>query len=330
MSLIDVHTHILSTAYTDLLQKHGGNRFTLSQDSAGSTVVMRKGARFMTFTEPMFNTEMRLEKMDEAGVRMGLLSYTCPNAYWAEGEIVTEVVRTMNDHLAEVCARWPERFRGLASLPLQDVDLALAELERLAGIEGMVGLIILANVNEQPLDDPRLEPLWQELNRRKMPTLVHPSSPPGMFDMGLGDYGLIPSVGFMVDTTLAIARMALGGVFERNPDWPLIVSHAGATLPFIAGRLDQCYKFIPDAREHAPHPPSHYLKNLYYDTVTYQVNALKMAYDLAGPERLIYGSDFPHNIGDMVGCAARIGELDIPEAEKDLIRDGNAKRLFGI
>lgn len=148
--------------------------------------------------------------------------------------------------------------------------------------------------------------------------------------MGLGDYGLIPSVGFMIDTTLAVARMALGGVFERNPDWPLIISHAGATLPYIAGRLDQCYQHIPDAHAHAPHPPSYYLKRLYYDTVCYDVQALRMAYDLAGPERLLYGSDYPHNIGDMPGCAERISQLDVPETEKDMIRGGNAQRLFGL
>jgi aminocarboxymuconate-semialdehyde decarboxylase len=134
----------------------------------------------------------------------------------------------------------------------------------------------------------------------------------------------------MVDTILAVARMALGGVFERHPDWPLIVSHAGATLPFLAGRLDQCYRFIPDARAHAPQPPSAYLRRLYYDTVCYDVKALKLAYDLAGPERLLYGSDYPHNIGDMPGCAERITQLDVPEAEKEQIRHGNARRLFGL
>ncbi len=241
--------------------------------------------------------------MDEFGVEMQLLSYTCPNSYWAQGESAEKVVRVMNDHLAEVCARWPQRFRGLASVPLQNVDLALKELERAVDELGMVGLIILANVNEVPLDDPQFDDFWAALNARRLPVLLHPTVPPGAESMALDRFGLIPSIGFMFDTTLAIARMVYAGVFEKYPDWPLIVGHAGATLPFIASRLDQVHRFIPDARDCISRPPSEYLKNLYYDTVCYDQEALLLAYKLAGPEHLLYGSDYPHNIGDVKGCA---------------------------
>ena len=330
MNLIDVHTHISSTAYMDLLAGQGGKVYGRGRDSEGNEVVTWNGARFMTLTAPMFDTEARTEPEAAAGVKTGMLSYTCPNCYWAEGELAERLPKIMNDHLADVCARYPGRYRGLASIPLQDTDLALAELERAVDDLGLSGLIILANVNETPLDDPRFEPVWNELNRRRLPTLVHPTVPPGAEAMRIGEYGMIAALGFMVDTTLAIARMAISGVFERNPDWPLIVSHAGATVPYLVGRFDQCYRIIPDVRAHAPHPPSHYLKRLYYDTVCYEANALKLAYDLAGPERLLYGSDFPHNIGDMPGCADRISQLEIPEAEKEMIRHGNAERIFKL
>ncbi|MEK6529271.1 MAG: amidohydrolase family protein, partial [candidate division NC10 bacterium] len=201
MPLIDVHNHILSREYADLLARFGGHRYSLAQDAEGQTVVMRAGARFMTFTEPMFDPELRLPAMDKVGVAIELLSYTCPNAYWAEGALAAEVARVMNDHLAEVCARWPQRFRGLASVPLQDVDLALKELERAVDRLGMVGLIVLANVNETPLDDPRFEPFWAALNERRLPVLLHPTVPPGIDSMGMDRYGLVPSVGFMIDTT---------------------------------------------------------------------------------------------------------------------------------
>ncbi len=330
MPLIDVHTHILSREYADLLARHGGHRYSLAKDAEGRTVVMRAGARFMTFTEPMFDPELRLRAMDEVGVVIELLSYTCPNAYWAEGALAAEVARVMNDHLADVCARWPDRFRGLGSVPLQDVDLALKELERAVDRLGMVGLIILANVNDTPLDDPRFEPFWAALDERRLPVLLHPTVPPGVEAMGMDRYGLIPAIGFMLDTTLAVTRMIFAGVFERYPRWPLIVSHAGATLPFIASRLDQCHRFIPDARARISKRPSEYLKALYYDTVSYDVEALLLAYRLAGPGHLLYGTDYPHNIGDMPGCAERISALPIPEPEKDLIRSGNARRLFRL
>lgn len=330
MALIDVHNHILSKAWVDLLAAYGGQRYQIGKDPEGRTIVLRKSARFLGLTDAMFDPELRLRAMDEVGVQMELLSYTCPNCYWADGKAAETVVRTMNDHLAEVCARWPDRFRGLGSLPLQDVDLALKELERAVDQLGMVGFIILANVNEAPLDDPRFEPVWAALNQRRLPVLLHPTVPPGADVMGMDRYGLVPSIGFMIDTTLAVTRMVLAGVFERYPDWPLIVGHAGATLPFLAGRLDQCHRFIPETRARLSKLPSEYLKRLYYDTVTYDENALWLAYKLAGPRRLLYGSDYPHTIGDMRGCAARIEALQIPEAEKALIRSGNAQRLFKL
>ena len=292
--------------------------------------MMRDDVRFMTFTEPMFDPEMRFEAMDAVGVRMQLLSYTCPNCYWAGPDVVERLVRTMNDHLVEVCQAWPDRFRGLASVPLQDPELALGELERVAGQPGIVGLIILANVNEKPLDSPELEPFWAELNTRRMPVLLHPTVPPGIDSMGMDQFGLVPSVGFMIDTTLAVSRMVFAGVFERYPDWPLIVSHAGATLPFIAARLDQCHRYIPDARTRIDRPPTDYLERLYYDTVCYDDQALRLVLELAGPDRLLYGSDYPHNIGDMQGCADRVEALPLEEADLEKIRSENARRIFGL
>ena len=330
MSLIDVHNHILSTAYTDLLTEHGKHMYSLQQDSEGRTIVMRKGARFMTFTEPMFNPEIRLPAMEEVGVEIQLLSYTCPNCYWAKPDVAEKVARVMNDHMAEVCSRWPDRFRGLASVPMQNVDLALKEMERAVDELGMVGLIIIANVNDTPLDSPQFEEFWAALNERKLPVLLHPTVPPGVDYMAMDEFGLIPAIGFMFDTTLAVTRMVNAGVFERYPDWPLIVSHTGATLPFLAKRLDQVYHNIPDARAKINKPPSEYLKNLYYDTVTYEVEALMMAYNLAGADHILYGSDYPHNIGDMKGCAERVEAMPISQSEKEMIQFGNARRLFNL
>ena len=130
MGFIDVHTHITSEAYTSLLTEHGSHIYNLRPDSEGRTVVMRGNIRFMTFTEPMFDPEMRFAPMDEVGVDMQLLSYTCPNTYWAGPDIVEHLTRTMNDHLASVCNQWPDRYRGLASVPLQNVELAISEMER--------------------------------------------------------------------------------------------------------------------------------------------------------------------------------------------------------
>jgi len=330
MALIDVHSHILCQRYVELLAEHGQGKYHIAQDTEGRTIVMRHGARFLTLMPQMFDPVVRLSEMAALGVGTQLISYTGPNCYWAAENAIPAVVRVMNDHIAEVCAKSPGRYHGLASIPLQNVGMALEEMARAIDELGMVGLILLANVNEVPLDDPRFEPIWDELNGRRLPVLLHPTVPPGGAAMGLDDYGLAASVGFMLDTTLAVSRMIFAGVFERYPNWPLIVCHAGATLPYIASRLDRCYHTIPDARARISRPPSEYLANFYYDTVCYDAKALALACDLAGPGHLLFGTDYPHNVSDVKGCADRIGALPVTDDEKELIRSGNARRLFRL
>jgi len=329
MPIVDTHAHILCQRYVDLLGAHGGE-YRIARDVEGRQIVMRYGARFLTLTPPMFDPRARLAAMDAAGVSMQLLSYTGPNCYWADQAIAPEVVQVMNDHVAEVCATWPDRFRGLASLPIQDVDLALREAARAVDQLGMVGVILLANVNGTPLDDARFEPLWRMLDERRLPVLLHPTLPPGAASMGLDDYGLAAAVGFMFDTTLTVSRMVFAGIFERYPNWPLIVCHAGATLPFLASRLDQCHRNIPDARTRIERAPSEYLSRLYYDTACYDAKALALAVELAGPSHVLFGTDYPHNIADVEGNISRIDALALGPAEKSLLRAGNAARIFGL
>jgi aminocarboxymuconate-semialdehyde decarboxylase len=171
-------------------------------------------------------------------------------------------------------------------------------------------------------------PIWQAIDDRALPVLVHPTAPQGTQEMSLGEYGLIPPVGFMFDTTLAVSRMILDGFFDRYPNLKIIASHGGGTLPYLAGRLDRCHEMIPACAEVIKEKPSTYLQKIYYDTVVYSPGALDLCVDVGGSDNVLYGSDYPHNIGDMVGCLARVNALAPGVAAK--IRDGNAKRIFNI
>src|SRR5215472_11540840 len=146
--------------------------------------------------------------------------------------------------------------------------------------------------------------------------------------MALREFNLIASIGFMFDTSLAIARLLFDGFLDRYPDVKLIVSHAGGALPFLVGRLDQCFDKMNAARTKTSTPPSHYMRRLYYDSVTYRSDALEMCIDVGGADRVMYGSDYPHNIGDMVGCLARVNAL--PEKQAAAVRSQNAQRIFKI
>jgi aminocarboxymuconate-semialdehyde decarboxylase len=189
--------------------------------------------------------------------------------------------------------------------------------------------MVLANIDGRDLTDPLFAPIWTEIDRRGLPVLVHPTAPQGVRDLHLQEFGLIPPVGFMFDTTLALSRMILSGFLDRYPNVKLIAAHGGGALPYLVGRLDRCHERIPACAAVIKEKPSHYLQRIYYDSVVYELAALKLCIEVAGsPERVLYGSDYPHNIGDMVGCLERVNAL--PAKQRRLIAGKNAERLFGL
>ena len=141
-------------------------------------------------------------------------------------------------------------------------------------------------------------------------------------------YNLIASVGFMFDTSLAVSRMIFDGFFDRYPNLKIIAAHGGGALPYLAGRLDICFENMPACRERISSPPRSYLKRIYYDSVVFQQESLELAIMVGGEDKVLYGSDYPHNIGDMKGCLARVDAL--PPAQRDAVRGGNALRIFKL
>ena len=328
MTVIDVHTHMLTRDYLRLLGEKGAPKYAPGIDSAGQHVIRMWGAPFMTLTEPMWDCDLRIRDMDAAGVDVAIVSLTCPNAYFGDGETSLEAARIVNDSMAEQQTLRPDRIRWLASLPWQHEALALVELAR-ACEAGAVGIMVIANIDGTNLTDPAFASIWAEIDRRALPVLLHPGTPQGLRDMSLDEYGLVPPVGFMIDTTLAVARMIFDGFLDRYPNLTLIASHGGATLPYIAGRLDQCHEHIPACSAVTQVKPSEYLRRIYYDAVVYAPSALALCLEVAGSdERVLYGSDYPHNIGDMRGCLARVDAL--PPATARKVRGGNAERLFRL
>lgn len=328
MTVIDVHTHVLSREYVDLLNAHGGPAYEVKVDKSGSPAVHRNGAPFMTLTSGMFDVEERIKAMDAAGVDIAILSLTCPNVFWGSRQASGKAARAMNDHVAQLGRAYPGRIYGLASLPWQYPDDALAELERACDGLGHVGVMVLANIADTALTDPQFTPMWEAIDRRGLPVLVHPTTPPGVDDMDMVRYNLVASIGFMIDTSLALARMIYDGFFDRYPHVKVIAGHAGATLPFIAGRLDRCHEMMPACRERIAERPSTYLRRIYYDSVCYTQDALELCLKVGGPDQLLYGSDYPHNIGDMEGCLARVNALPGDIAAD--VRHRNAERIFHL
>lgn len=326
MAAIDIHTHMLTAEWLDLLVERGGD-YTVTEVLGGSRAIHKGDAPFMTLTPGMFDYEARITAMDGAGVDIAIVSLTCPNVFWGGPSTSLHAARLVNEDMADAQDRYPGRIRWLASLPWQHPDLAIKELEA-ARARGAVGVIVLANIDDRPLTDARFADVWAAIDDVGLPVLIHPSLPPGAPVMGMDQYNLAATVGFTFDTTLALSRMILDGFFDRYPRTQIIGGHAGGYLPFLIGRLDKWHRTFEPAREKVKNPPSSYIGRMYADSIVYTKEALELTVSLFGPENVLYGSDYPHKNGDMGEILSLVDQL--PTEQSTLIRSENARRLFRL
>ena len=319
---IDIHAHIVDRDYLEALTRLRG--LAAEHTADGKTLLRRDGYTVMWTRADMFDIGHRLGEMDRKGIDIRILSLSTPNVYYWVAQEQVAIARQVNDALARLVRAHPDRFVGLASLPLADPDAALAELERAIGELGLKGVIIGSNVDGMAMNDARMEPVWARINALRLPVFEHPMFPKNT--EGLGEFELPLRVGLIFDTTLAATRMIYGGVFERYPDFPYIMGHTGGALLTILERLDNGYKLFPDCRKFITRPPSEFAKKLYYDTCAFYAPALKMAIESVGARQLLFGTDDPFIDAD----TKHVERLALAPADQAAILGGNAARLFGL
>lgn len=319
---IDIHAHIVDREYLDELQLCAG--LTPEEVSPGKTFLRKEGHTHAWYRDDMFDVDHRLRDMDQKGIDMRALSLSAPNVYLWERQAQIGVARRINDATARLCRAHPDRFLGLASLPLKDVEAALEELRRATEELDMAGVMIGSNIDGVEVDDARFEPLWAYINERRLPVFEHPML--RRATEGMHGFELPLRLGFVFDTTLAVTRLIYSGAFERYPDFPYIMAHTGGALLMLLERLDNGYRLFPDCREHIDKLPSEYARRLYYDSASFFEPALMMAHRCVGPTQILWGTDDPFINAD----TAHVDSLPIPQADKDLILGGNAARLFKL
>jgi aminocarboxymuconate-semialdehyde decarboxylase len=323
--IVDVHTHFFPPGYLSALER-GPEPYAIDQDSEGRAILTLHGSRIVTMTKAMTSPQHRLADMDRLGVARQVISVTTPNVYFGPPSRRRDLARMANDGLAEIARQFPDRFAAMASVPIEDPEAGARELDRAILELGMVGLILGSNVAGRYLDDPAFMPVYERAQALRVPILIHPM-PPADPDPTF-TRGLVPLLGFVFNTTASVARMVLAGVLERLPGLTLILGHLGGTLPYLMQRLDNGYRAYPEARQALPNPPSHYLKRLYYDTVSFSVPSLECALGAVGAEHIVMGTDYPHVIGDIEAALRTIGSLALPQAAIAGILGETAKRLF--
>jgi predicted TIM-barrel fold metal-dependent hydrolase len=311
---IDVHAHLWSDRYLDLLARLGNSRTAVHRG-------LGAGATDDEFSK-------RFELMDAAGIRMQILSVTPASPHFERQTDAVEAARLANDEYAAMTRRFPDRFRAFAALPLPHTEAALAELERALDELGMVGAAVTTSVLGRPLSDPAFHPIYAELNRRKSVLYMHPAGC-GVESPLINDHQMVWSVGAPIEDTVAIMHLVIAGIPSRYPDMKIIASHLGGLLPMVVKRVDDHMAY---EASNTPEKPSLAFRRLWYDTVGHNhVPALRAAAESLGADRLLLGTDFPYQSGELFYAAVDyVRRAGLSEDDVRAILDRNAASLFGM
>lgn len=325
--LIDVHSHDYPDSYLDACKREDSG-FTHYYRDDGRLIVLQDGGVALAAPQPLPPPEHRIQMMDDAGVAVQILSVSAPNVFRFTKSVRIPLTREVNDEFAERVAGSSGRLRMFASLPLPDVDEALEELDRVADVPGVLGIVLCSNLDGMTLDDERLAPLYEELSRRGTTVFVHGNVP--CSTEGLTDYAMALAMGFMADPLFAIGRLVYSGTIDRYPGMRWLFTHLGGTVPFVVPRYDNYYKQFPECREKISRPPSEIIRELYFDTCTMHAPALRCAVDTLGADRLVFGSDYPHVPGGIDRFVTILNSIGMTDEELRMIGNATASSLLGL
>lgn len=329
--VIDIHCHLAVPETRPHAHPHRKPQYEPYDWFLGEDSRKHNEGMFGSIAGRLTDPASRLEHMDRMGVDVqGLSSFVSEYFYWTPPKLGADLAKMQNDRFAQAAADFPGRFSVCgATLPMQDIDLAIAELDRAVDELGVKGVQIGGTVNGHNLDEPRFRPFWQAVAAKGVPVIMHPNGFPE--SDRFGEYFLVNCIGNPLETMTAATRMIFSGLFEELPTLNLVLMHGGGYLPFYAPRADHTWKVRPETRVRIPdHAPSHYMKKLWYDSLVFQPQYLRFLLDVVGTDRVMLGTDFPFDMSetDPVGVIDAVPGL--ADDERRAIKGDNAARLFRL
>ncbi len=334
MKAVDIHFHVVPSLFIEAVRRGDLHEAVTIERSAGVE-------RFDFHPPPgvpvepdtdlqpeMYDEKLILAALDERKLDAAAIS-PAPEMFmtWAAPAVAERIARAMNNGLAHLAGRHPGRLFGLATVPLHDAEAAARELERAVTLLGLRGAALCTHVNGEDLDGARFAPLFTMAERLDVPLFLHPQNHGNL--ARLEDHHLWNMVGFPFETALTASRLLLGGVFERHPNLRVILAHGGGFFPYQIGRLDHGWRKRSALREALPHPPSHYLKNIFCDSLVHDARSLRFLIERIGWDHVVLGCDYPFGMGTDAPVDAVL-DLHLPAEQTSAILGGTLAKLLRI
>jgi aminocarboxymuconate-semialdehyde decarboxylase len=326
---IDVHAHVLLPQVEEAVAGHPG------LDAARGLDARRNGPEALAVSGPMVrdriprltDVKARLAAMDASGIDVQLVSPSPSHYhYWADEDLARTVWELANTGTAAHVAQAPDRLYGLGLVPLQHPDLAVKALDHALGL-GLRGVEISSHAPGRELSDPAYAPFWALAETTRAVIFLHPFG--CTLDERLDRWYLSNTVGQPTENAVALSHLIFSGVLDRHPGLKVIAAHGGGYLPTHVGRSDHAWRARPDARGCVSEPSS-YLKRLYFDSLVHDPDVLRELIRVAGPDRVLLGSDFPFDMGTEDPVGALRAAPDLPDPHFHAVRGGNAAALLRL
>jgi aminocarboxymuconate-semialdehyde decarboxylase len=326
---IDIHCHVRCEKAAAMVEGNAAVSRWFLETSAGARsreINRQNGVRTrLQGSSP----ETRIEDMDRMGIDIQAISPAPRQTYYgADADLGLEASRAINDFIADICGRYPDRFVGLGTVPFQAPELAIAELERLRKSAGLRGIEIMTHVAGEDLSAERFRKIFARCEELGFVVFMHSD---GFTEAGrLSEHYFNSLIGNPLDTTIALHHLIFGGVLADHPNLKLVVSHGGGYLPAYSGRIDHAAAARPDCCERIRRMPTAYLKRVYFDALVYTHHQLEYLVEEYGADHILMGTDYPADMGEVDPVGFLEGTLGLNEVERRAILGRNAARLLNI
>jgi aminocarboxymuconate-semialdehyde decarboxylase len=327
--VIDIHCHVRSAKAAGMVEGNEAvSRWYLETQASPQSQAVNRQNGLRTAVQGS-SPEQRIADMDHMGIDIQAISPAPRQTYYgADPDLGLAVSRQINDDIADMCGRYPDRFVGLGTVPFQAPELALAELDRLHKSLGFRGIEIMTHVAGEDLSEPRFRPIFARCEELGLLVFMHSD---GFTEARrFRDHYLANVIGNPLDSTVALHHLIFGGVLEDCPGLKLVVAHGGGYLPAYSGRIDHAASARPDCCEHLKKMPTEYLKQVYFDSLVYTHHQLQFLVEEYGVDHILVGTDYPADMGEIDPIGFIEGAKCLDDAARRAILGENAARLLDL